>query len=60
MKEFAAAEWQRAGEDAALVQTIRVSTSAGRPAGDEAFVARINKSTDRPPCPKQGNRPRKP
>jgi putative transposase len=41
------AEWLRAGEDAALVQTIRASTSTGRAAGDEEFVARIEKLTGR-------------
>jgi putative transposase len=47
------AEWLRAGEDAALVQTIRASTSTGRAAGDEAFVARIEELTRRPANPKQ-------
>jgi len=40
-------EWLRAGEDAALVETIRASTRTGRAAGDEAFVARIEKLTGR-------------
>jgi len=37
------AEWLRAGEDAALVETIRASTRTGRAAGGEAFLARIEK-----------------
>ena len=47
------AEWLRAGEDAALVQTIRASTRTGRAAGDEAFLARIEKLTARPLRPKK-------
>jgi putative transposase len=53
-------EWLRAGEDAALVETIRACTRTGRPAGDAAFVARTSKFPARPPRPKQGNHPRKP
>jgi len=49
----------RAGEDAALVQTIRACTRTGRAAGDETFLARIEKLTARPQWPKKGKRPRK-
>jgi putative transposase len=53
------AQWLRAGEDAALVQTIRASTRTGRAAGDEAFLARIEKLTARPLRPRKVDRPRK-
>ena len=49
----------RAGEDAALVQTIRASTRTGRAAGDETFLARIEKLTARPLRPRKADRPRK-
>ncbi|MCX5684044.1 MAG: transposase [Planctomycetota bacterium] len=41
------AEWLRAGEDAALVETIRLCTRTGRPAGDKKLIARIEKLTGR-------------
>jgi putative transposase len=41
------AEWLRAGEDAALVETIRLCTRTGRPAGGKALIARIEKLTGR-------------
>jgi putative transposase len=41
-------DWLRAGEDAAMVETIRASTRTGRPAGDEEFIARIENLTGRP------------
>jgi putative transposase len=53
------AEWLRADEDAAMVQAIRASTRTGRPAGDEEFVARIEKLTGRSLRPRQAARPRK-
>ena len=53
------AEWLRAGEDAAMVQTIRVSTRTGRAAGDEAFIARIEKLTGRCLRARKVGRPRK-
>ena len=53
------AEWLRAGEDAALVETIRASTRTGRAAGGEAFLARIEKLTARPQWPKKGKRSHK-
>jgi hypothetical protein len=36
-------KWFRADEYPARVETIRASTRTGRPASDEAFVARIEK-----------------
>ena len=53
------AEWLRAGEDAALVATIRASTRTGRAAGDEAFLARIEKLTARFLRPKKRKQPPK-
>ncbi|MCX5685201.1 MAG: hypothetical protein NT049_16195, partial [Planctomycetota bacterium] len=40
-------KWLLAGEDAAMVQTIRACTRTGRPAGDEAFLTRLEKLTRR-------------
>ena len=52
-------KWLRAGEDAALVQTIRACTRTGRPAGGETFIARLEKLTRRRLRPKKAARPRK-
>ncbi|MCX5653129.1 MAG: hypothetical protein NTY65_00540, partial [Planctomycetota bacterium] len=59
------AKWLRAGEDAAMVETIRASSRTGRPAGNAAFIARIEKLTGRTlrarkvGRPRKGGRPRK-
>jgi len=53
------AEWLRAGEDAALVATIRANTRTGRAASGKAFLARIEKLTSRPLRPRKAARPRK-
>ena len=42
-----------------MVQTIRVSTRTGRAAGDEAFIARIEKLTGRCLRARKVGRPRK-
>jgi putative transposase len=49
-------EWLRAGEDAAMVETIRACTRTGRPAGDEVFVSRVKKITGRTVRAKKGGR----
>ncbi|MCX5653457.1 MAG: hypothetical protein NTY65_02245 [Planctomycetota bacterium] len=41
-------EWLRQGEDAPMVETIRRCTRTGRPAGDAAFLARIEELLGRP------------
>jgi len=53
------AKWLRAGEDAALVATIRACTRTGRPAGNETFIARLEKLTRRCLRAKKVGRPRK-
>ena len=53
------AEWLRADEDAAMVEAIRLCTRTGCPAGDEEFVARIEKLTGRCLRARQAARPRK-
>jgi putative transposase len=53
------AKWLRAGEDAAMVRTIRACTRTGRPAGSAAFIARLEKLTRRCLRAKKAGRPRK-
>jgi putative transposase len=53
------AKWLRAGEDAAMVETIRASTRTGRPAGDKRFITRIEKLTGRCLRARKIGRPRK-
>jgi putative transposase len=53
------AKWLIAGEDAALVQTIRACTRTGRPAGGETFITRLEKLTRRCLRAKKVGRPRK-
>jgi hypothetical protein len=52
-------KWLRAGEDAAMVETIRACTRTGRPAGSKAFIARIEKLMGRSVQAKNVGRPRK-
>ena len=52
-------KWLRAGEDAAMVETIRASSRTGRPAGNAAFIARLEKLTGRSLRARKVGRPRK-
>jgi putative transposase len=53
------AQWLRAGEDAAMVETIRRNTRTGRAAGGKAFITRLEKLTRRCLRARKVGRPRK-
>ena len=51
--------WLRQGEDEEVLSWLRRRTRTGRPAGDAAFVARLEALSGRCLAPRQGGRPRK-
>ena len=51
--------WLRQGEDEAVLSRLRMRTRTGRPAGDAAFVARLEALSGRWLAPRPGGRPRK-
>jgi len=50
--------WLRQGEDEEVLSRLRLRTRTGRPAGDAAFVARLEALSGRCLAPRQGGRPR--
>ncbi|MGB2754583.1 MAG: transposase [Phycisphaerae bacterium] len=51
--------WLRQAEDDAMLKVLRRQTRTGRPAGDAAFVARLEELSGRFLAPRKGGRPRK-
>jgi putative transposase len=51
--------WLRRADDKELVKRLRLRTRTGRPAGDAAFVKRLERLCGRPLAPRKGGRPRK-
>jgi putative transposase len=52
-------QWLRQGDDEKTLQVIRLRTRTGRPAGDAAFVARLEELSGRFLAPRKGGRPKK-
>lgn len=51
--------WLRQGDDEKTLKLLRLRTRTGRPAGDAAFVARLEELSGRFLAPRVGGRPRK-
>jgi hypothetical protein len=49
----------RQGDDEEMPKRLRLRTRTGRPAGDAAFVARLEDESGRFLAPRKGGRPRK-
>jgi putative transposase len=52
--------WLSLGDDQETLKRLRQRTRTGRPAGDAAFVARLEEQCGRFLAPRKGGRPRKP
>jgi len=51
--------WLRQADDEEVLKRLRMRTRTGRPAGDAAFVARLEDESGRFLAPRKGGRPRK-
>jgi len=51
--------WLRVADDKEMLKVLRMTTRTGGPAGDAAFVARLEELSGRFLSPRKGGRPRK-